>query len=364
MVDKEKINVRQFGLFVVIYSIGTPILIVPAGLTSIAKQDAWIAATIGIGIGLLLVSLYQAVGKLFPEKSLVETTELLLGKWIGNAVSFTFVFFCLIAASELFYYVGNFMTTQIMSITPIQSINIIFAVVVVMGIKLGIETLARSAELMFPIFIVLFLILVVFVSPQIEIERIQPVLETKLKDLTWATMYFTSNFSLTQIALLMIFPSFVDRPEAASKAFYKGMIIGGIVLVVIIALCILVLGADTTARQTFPSYALAKKINVGQFLQRIEIVMAIMWFITIYYRLCIYFHGAAMGLAHVLKLKDYKFLVLPLGMIVVSLSLIVHPNTLHMEEYTQHAWLPYVMTYGLFLPLLLLVVHAIRKKRQ
>lgn len=362
MVNNEKISVRQLGILVALFSIGTPILIIPAGMAGMAQQDAWLAALFGVGVGLLIAGLYTVLGRLFPEKTLVEMNELLLGKWVGKTISITFIFFNLVTASELLYFVGNFMTTQIMPETPIQSINILFGCIVIMGIRLGIETLARSAELLFPLFVVLFVVLVIFVSPQIKLENIQPVLEADFHSMLAATLFFASVFSLSPVVLLMIFPASINRTKEAQKAFYSGTLIGGIALIIIIALTILVLGADTTARQMYPSYALAKKINVGSFLQRIEIVMAGMWFITIYYRVCCYFYAATISLAQTVNVKDYRFLVLPLGMIVIALSMIVHPNIVHSEEYNKGAWIPYVATYGLALPLLLLAVNVFRKK--
>ncbi|WP_103110769.1 GerAB/ArcD/ProY family transporter [Brevibacillus reuszeri] len=362
MVTETKISVRQFGMLVTLFSIGTPILIIPAGLAGLAKQDAWLAAVLGVGLGLLITGLYCALGSLFPAKSLVEMNELVLGKWIGKTISITFVFFNLVTAAELLFFVGNFLTTQIMPETPIQSINIIFACVVLMGVRLGIETIARSAEMLFPLFFVLFLILAIFVSPQIKWENIQPVLETDMNVLFKAVIFFTSVFSFSPVALLMIFPASVDRLKEARKAFLSGAFIGGVVLIIIIALAILVLGAETTARQMYPSYALAKKINVGNFLQRIEIVMAGMWFITIFFRVSCYFYASVIGLAQTLNLKDYRFLVLPLGILMIILSLIVHPNIVHSEEYNKHEWITYAATYGLLLPMLLLGVNAFRRK--
>jgi len=362
MVRNEKISARQFGILVALYSIGTTILIVPAVLAEEAKQDAWIAALLGVGIGIVLVGLFIAVGSLIPSMSLVELMEELLGKWLGKAVSLTFIFFALVTASELLYFVGNFITTQIMPETPMQSINIIFACVVVMGVRLGIETLARSAELLFPLFVFLFLVFVIFVSPEVKVENIQPVLEADFKDLLRAAIYFISVFSLPTVVLLMVYPASVNRPNEAKKNFFSGVIIAGVTLIIMIALSILVLGVTTTQLQIYPSYSLAKKINVGNFLQRIEIVMAGMWFISIFFKLSLYFYASVTGLAQTLNVKDYRFLTLPLGVVMVALSMLVHPNTLHSFEYNRETWLSYVSTYGLFLPLLLLGVYAFRRK--
>lgn len=365
MVNNLKINARQFAIFVILYSIGTTILLVPGSLAQEVKQDAWIAALVGTGVGLLLVVLYNAVGRMFPTMTIIEMNEVLLGSWIGKAVSLTFVFFSLLSTTELLLYVGTFMTTQVMPDTPIEAIHVIFSCILIMGVRLGLETLARSAEILFPFFVFLFLILVVtvLITPgQVNFENIQPVLETGIKPMIRAVYLFTSFFSLSLIVLLMIFPVSVNRPKAAEKTFYIGILIGGFCLSIIIILAILVLGADNSARQMYPSYALAKKISVGNFLQRIEAIMACMWFITIYFKMTLYFYASVIGLAQTLKLDNYRPLTIPLGMIVVSLTLIVHPNVIHGAKFDKEIWPLYASTYGLVLPLLLLAVNALRKK--
>lgn len=357
-----KISPQQFGILVIFYSIGTAILIIPAQIASIAKQDAWIAATLGVGLALLLVVLYTALGNRFTDKTLVEINEILLGKWLGKLVSLSFVVFSLIGAAILVIIVGNFLTTQIMPETPIEAIHILFVAIVVMAVRLGIETIARAAEIFFPWFVFLFFMLVVFISPQIEVENLQPVFETSVKPMIHASISLISIFSLSSIIFLMIFPVSVNQPKQAQKAFFWGTFIGGIFLIIIIALTILVLGVDQTARHIYPSYALARKINVADFLQRIEAIMAVMWFITIYFKLVMYFHVTVIGLSQILNIKDFRPLTLPLGVILVSLSLIIYPNIIYAAKWTKETWLPYALTYGLFLPLLLLVVAKFRKK--
>ncbi|PAB56348.1 GerAB/ArcD/ProY family transporter [Anaeromicrobium sediminis] len=119
-----------------------------------------------------------------------------------------------------------------------------------------------------------------------------------------------------------------------------------------------------TARNAFPSYALAKKISLGHIIQRIEAIIAIIWFITIFYKIILYFYGTALGLAQILELKDYRPLTLPLGMILVVLSLVVYPNSIYKGIWSSTTWIPYVMTYAFFLPLLLLIVSLFQKSKK
>ena len=248
IVENFKISARQFAIIVILFSVGTTILVIPGIMAQEVKQDAWIAAVFGIGIGLLLVALYIAVGRMFPTMTLVEINETIFGKWLGKAVSLSFVLFSLYSTSELLLYVGNFLTTQIMPDTPIEAIIILFACILIMGIRLGLETLARSAELLFPIFVFLFIILVVSIllpPVQYKFENIQPVFEAGIKPMIHAVFLFTGFFSLPLIVLLMIFPVSVNQQKAAEKTFFIGVLIAGICLLIIIALTIIVLGADS-----------------------------------------------------------------------------------------------------------------------
>ena len=72
MLKDVKISVRQFAVLVIIYTIGTTILVIPSGLAADAKQDAWIAAIIGVGLNLLIVCLYNKVGDCFPDMTLIR----------------------------------------------------------------------------------------------------------------------------------------------------------------------------------------------------------------------------------------------------------------------------------------------------
>jgi spore germination protein KB len=362
MHENINISVRQFTILVIFYTIGTTILIIPAALAADAKQDAWIATILGVILSLLLVLFYNTVGKLFPHLTLVQYNEELFGKWVGKAFSLLFVFFSFIGATTVLFYVGNFLTTQVMPETPIQFIHILFASIVVMGLRLGIETLARSAEIFFPWFILLFIIIAVFVSPQIDFRNIQPVLETGIKPILKGALSFVSTASVTFIVFFMIFPAYVNNPKKARKAFLIATLIGGIIIIVITLLTILVFGPDITARQLYPVYALAQKISVGNFIERIESIAAGMWFISIYFKMTLYFYACVAGLAQVFNLKDYRPLILPLGMILVVYSLVVYPNVAYMAKWDSTIWIPFSLSVGLFLPLLMLGVAAFKKK--
>ncbi|CAG7655939.1 endospore germination permease [Paenibacillus allorhizosphaerae] len=361
---ENKISVRQFSVLIAFFTIGTTILIIPAGLAIEAKQDAWIASIVGVVAMLLVVLLYNSLGKRIPNVSLVQYNDILFGRWAGKIVSLLLVFFAFIGSSTLLFYVGNFMTTQVMPDTPIQFINMLFISIVVMGLRLGLETLARAAEIFFPWFVMLFLVLFLFLVPEIELPKMQPVFESGAKPILKAALSLVATASFTQIVMLMIIPVHVTNPDKARKAYYVSTLIGGAFIILVTFLCISVLGVDTTSRNVYPSYALTKKISIGHFVERIESLMAGLWFMSIYFKMTLYFYACTIGIAQMLKLKDYRPLCLPLGMIVVVFSLVVYPNVTYMAHWDSTVYIPYATSIGLLLPLLMLVISFFKEKKR
>ncbi|WP_107950515.1 GerAB/ArcD/ProY family transporter [Lysinibacillus parviboronicapiens] len=359
--EKQIISARQFTIITLLYSIGTGILIIPASISKDVKQDAWIVATLGVILSLLLVKLFISVATRTPTLTFVEANEKILGKFIGKFTAIGFIILTFLSAGELLYFIGIFMKTEVMPETPNMSFALLFSIIIIFATYLGIEVFARSAEILFPLFMFIFIVFVFCISPEVKIENIQPVLEASSKSLVASIISFMSIFSFPMVVLLMIFPSAINVHKSAQKGFYIGTIIGGVVLITIVTLSILVLGPTNTSQRAYPSYALAQRISIGNFLQRIEIVMAFMWICSIYIRTFMYFYASVIGIAQILKIKDHRPLILPLGMIIIVLSQIVHPNIVHSNNYNKEVWPLFSSVIAILLPLLLLFIAKFRK---
>ncbi|MFC5647870.1 endospore germination permease [Paenibacillus solisilvae] len=362
MIEKGKINIRQFTILVILFSLGSTILIVPSALASVAKQDGWIAAIVGIVLGILPLLIYIALGTRFPNQSLMEYCERILGKWAGKFVGLLFFSFFFLLAALVLRNVGDFITTIIMPETPIQVVHLVFLIVIMMGISLGLEVIGRASEIFLPWVIFLIFILITFLIPQIDFDRIQPVFEAKMTSILHGSLSVLSIPYLEMVVFLMLYP-YIRQNKKVGKALIKGGLLGGGIIVILTLCCILVLGWDFTSRHTFPSYTLAKKIHVGEFLQRIEVLVAIIWFLTIFFKLAVCFYASVLGLAQIFNLSSYRPIIVPCGMILAVLSIIVYPNIVYFRIFASEIWPFYALTFGLFIPLLLLAVSSLRSIR-
>jgi len=139
-----------------------------------------------------------------------------------------------------------------------------------------------------------------------------------------------------------------------------GALLGSLALFLMIILTILVLGVDATANSMYPSYYLAKKISIGKFLERIEAILSLMWFVTVFFKIILFFYGFLLGLSQLLKLREYNLLALPSAMLLMVLTIIISPNTTFYHEVITWYWPFFDLTFSVLFPLLLLGVYGLR----
>lgn len=361
MQSQEKINNRQLAVLVTLYTIGDSILVLPSIPAMIAKEDAWISGLVGLLIGLLFAIMFARLGKLNPGLNVYQYSSNLLGKWGGQCVALLLTFYFLLMVSAQIREMGDFMTIQIMPETPIHSIILLFLGVVILGARLGIETIARLGELLFPYFLLMYFILTLCLLPEIDWKNLYPVLHTGWKTIIYGSLTTTTFPFAELVCFLAILPS-VNNVNRIPKSMLVGTLIGGITLEIMIVLTIAVLGAPMTANQIYPAYSLAKKISIGNFLERIEAMLAIMWIVTTYFKTVLNYYALMYGIAKLTKLSDPKLATLPIGMVLVVSSLVSFPDITYFNDLLANYW-PYLdFTICLALPLLLLGLHFTAKK--
>ncbi|WP_426452590.1 GerAB/ArcD/ProY family transporter [Paenibacillus sp. S-38] len=332
-----KISNRQLTVLVTLYVIGDSILVLPSFPAMYAKEDAWISGLIGMIIGLIFIYLFARLGKLHPEMNLYEYSSRKLGKWGGRAAAFVLCFYFLLMVSAQVREMGDFMTTQIMPLTPIQSIQLLFLFIVVLGARLGIETIARTGEILFPHFFLLFCLLAVCLLPEIDLQNVMIPLGSGVKPVLYGSLT-AITFPFAEAVCMLTILSSTNNKEKMPRSMLIGALIGGIVLEIVIVLTIVVIGAPVAANQIYPAYSLAKKIGIGNFLERIEVILGIMWIITTFFKTVLNFYALNLGVSQLAGFKEPKLMTLPLGMILLVSSIVAFPDIAYFNDLASSYW--------------------------
>jgi spore germination protein KB len=360
LIENGKISPLQFGIVVLIYSLGSSALLLPSIVVSIAKQDAWISVLACILIVIPLVSMWTRLARKYPALTIIQYSERIVGKWFGKMIGVMYVWFCLYLSALVLRNLGDFITTNILAQTPIEVVHILFMIPIVYGVYLGLEVISRTSEILFPWIIVIFGIASILLLANIDLRRVPPVLADGLI-VPVKAIYPILGFPISELVVLLFVLPFVEKQAKVKKYFMIFVSIAIIIGTIIVIMSISVLGVDMVARSTFAVFDLAKEINVGNFFEREEVLIGGIWIMTIFVKLSVCFYAANLGAAQLFHLKSYRVTILPLAMAVVALSMIVYHNTAESFWFIKGAYPIYSLIFGLVIPACLLGVTNLRK---
>ena len=175
------------------------------------------------------------------------------------------------------------------------------------------------------------------------------------------TSYSLRNWSGRKV--IKICPDRESRKEDLGKAIIVSVSVFTFFFMLIDVSVVGLFGAEVARNFSFPFFNVIRCISIANFLERVETVHISLWILGVYLEVAIFNYLAVLGSAQLLKLKDYKPLVLPLGIIIVSLSILLFENHVEVRTFTGYKiWTPYGFFFLVFLPYVLLLTELVRKK--
>jgi spore germination protein KB len=364
--NNASISVRQFTILIILGVIGDSILIMPTILAASSKQDAWLSMLCAILLGFVAAGIFAGIANILRRRRLFNLLRLNLGVWIGSLIIVLFLFEFYMCSLTLLSEMSQFMTTQLMPETPINAIIALFILVIIIAYRYGVEAFARMGELLFPVFMLLFLVLFVLLLPQVEFSNLKPIAAEGMGVIfQGAIMAFVTAF--TEMIVLLMLVSNVVGSTSLTKPILIGYAIGGAILFIIVILCVLVLGPNLMETKYYPTFVLAQKITIGHFLERLEAVMAFLWFISVFYKTLLLFFSLNSGFAELFQLKESHMLTIPIGMLLLVGTVAGTPNITEYNAILESYYVWFDITFCVMIPALVLIlfyIHDLRTKRK
>lgn len=202
----ERISLVQLFVFTTFFQIGTTIIF---GFGSAAGRDAWIVTLLSTSLGLAIICLYLALMHFNPGLTLVEWFQSQLGKSLGTPIAWLYPMLSLYEMGRGLNDVKFLITSLIMVETPKMAIIITFVLILTYSQICGLEVLARVGEIILPIFLLMFIIIIFLVigSGLLKVAQLQPVLENGWAPIWKVTFPLCASQGFAQtLEMAMIWP--------------------------------------------------------------------------------------------------------------------------------------------------------------
>ncbi|GIQ71080.1 GerAB/ArcD/ProY family transporter [Xylanibacillus composti] len=354
------LTTRQAILWFAMHQLGSAFLVLPSTLVYIAKQDAWISVPIAIAVYLLIVLLYMPLANRLNGIAFHEHVTSILGKWLGSMSIIVFI-----AAFPFFIFtlvlrdLGDFITGVMMPETPPEAVYLLMLFAVFYVVHKGITSIGRTAEILFFLVLFLFVVLTVSLFPSVELEQILPVYENGFKPIMLASLSLIAFPYYEGVLFLFLSAHMQDVRKWKKAVVWSGLLSGGMFFVTLF-MVIVVLGHEVVADLVYPSYFVVRTISIGIFYERFEVMVAVLWYITIFFRMSLLLYVSAYALAGVLRLKDYRSLLIPLVTLAFFMAPIGWPNRAAAMN-SLKVWPIYGAIFGVLFPLAIWLAGSFRR---
>jgi spore germination protein KB len=356
--NKETISNMQGIKLMVLFIFGSTLIM---GTGGEAGRDMWISITAAVILSIPLYLVFSRILSLFPGRDLFEILELNFGKFFGKLVGLLYIWFTFHLGALVLRNFGEFISTVALPETPAIVPVIMFGLLCMWGAKAGIETMAKCAEYFIIFVMVLVVLFSLLVIPSMDIDNLLPIMGNGVgKALSGVLSSITFPFG-EAVVFMMIF-SALPHKNSASKVYIPALLWSGSVIIFLAFRNIMVLGPLTIKAVYFPAYSVISRVNIGNFLQRMEIAVTIVFILSGFIKITVCILAATKGVARVLGFDDYRILVTPMGLLMVNLARIIYKDIMEMFDWAFKVWPFYAFPFQVIFPILIWIFIELKQK--
>lgn len=357
---KEIISEKE-GIALALLFIINGSLILPTGTA--ARKDIWISVVFAIILSILATMIYSKILCMFPGKNFFDISEILFGKFIGKIVILLYIWFAFHLASLVFADYVHFIST--VSFPGMQGYIIVLfpAILCIWGLKIGIEGLGRFSTMVLTPLIVLIIIVIYLMIPKMNLDNFLPIFENGMPPILHGTFSLFSFPFAETIVFLGIFDCFKES-KSISRVYFISITLGGILILLFKSAEIAVLGIDSYTQYYFPAYTAVSVISIAHFIQRIEIIIGLVFSVGGLIKISVCMLTVCKGVQKIFSFDDYRFLVTPLTILNVAFAFITSSSITLLASFTAFAWRYYAFPFQVMLPLIMLALSLLKKNAE
>ncbi|MDI3298557.1 MAG: endospore germination permease [Bacillota bacterium] len=328
----------------------TAILTLPRALALLAGQDGWLAALLALPAGLIPLVLLWDLDRRYPGQTFTEQARQALGPLLGRVAAALAVLLFALLAVVVTREVTDAVHGENLPRTPLPVVVLLVLLAPVSVLRQGIETLARWAEILLPIGLVLLFLLVAGSLRDLHPDYLLPVLGHGWTPI-WTGAVQPASFYAKVFALAYVLPFRGDGRKGAFLAAAAGLFAGAVLLALTAAVTVALFG-PLAASLPQPVFEAARMISVAEFLAHLDAVAVAAWLALGLTKLALVAFAFVFALADLLQLEEYRPLTLPGAALTGVLAAVEFRSTAEFQIWVFIFWPWVALALCILLPFL------------
>ncbi len=330
-----------------------------SNLIMISGRDSWISGIVALILGFIPLAIFAYIQNYDDKKNICELNEYLFGKF-GKVINIILALGVFIVVVLAFVDIVHFINTQFLYRTHPFIISVVFIVPIIYGVLKGINAISRTSLLLFYIVVAAVIFIVFSVFGGVDIQNLQPFLNTKSSSILHGSLIIIA-YNILPLFFLLIIPKMqlTNYSHKKSIIFY---IIAVLSLANAAFLTIGTFGLELSLLYEYPEFHLLKKVEIGNFVDRLESILSTEWIIALFILIMVGMYYVTKTFAHTFKFKEKtnKVFIIFACLLVLFISPFVLVTNGSSNEWYKHYML-YIMFAVFFIIPLIIMIRCLLK---
>ncbi|MET3207224.1 UNVERIFIED_CONTAM: spore germination protein [Paenibacillus sp. PvR008] len=353
----KQFTTRQIVLLGVLMEVSITTVHAPAQAADYAHQDAYWTCAIAAIVLCLPIWAMLKLGQRFPDQDLLQaivSSHPVLGRML---LSVYLILFLIIFARDL-RIITDMVEVVLLPLTPLVVISLILLLTLVFMAKGGISTIVNMGEIFVPVLILILLTMPLFFGRNMDFSVLRPFLHPDVGGVakgSWRMLGYMAD--------IMMLPFVISGKNYNPHSAWLGHLTGTIFMIMIVMLTELVTGIPILSRLFYPSYELARQLQLTDFLDRFDLFVAALTVPTLLTKIGFDLYVISLTVKRMFAPAWGSLIVWPVGLLGYVCSFMLFSNIIQIYDFSRE-WTVVMIIFFVFMPLMLwLVIRPKRKEK-
>lgn len=278
MSRRVELSVGQAIALVSLAMLAQSYILAPQVMAEYVNQDLWISMLLSIFMSVLLVSYTAWLVSRFTGRTVIQFSEILLGRFFGKIVGGGFFAYFVTVTVINIQFISHVFKIMFMPLTPFSTFVIMILVFAYYCSIQGVGTLARMSTLMFLITFSTIVFLLLYGFKEVQLLNYLPIMQHSWSKISFASLFPFAFFGQV-VSLTMVYPYIQHRKRIEHST--RPLIFGIVIPLFLIGMWIIefvgIFSVNQLKNLSLAGSEMLALIQIGEFFERMDAFFVIIW---------------------------------------------------------------------------------------
>lgn len=281
--------------------VGVGILTLPRTAAETARQGAWLAVILGSGLPFIGILLTYLLVSRYPNLTLAEYSEKIMGKFLGKTIAFIYAGYTLLLSAAVLNNLSFTLNSIALPRTPNWVLDMAILLVCANYARQGFKIIGRLNEFLFYALIpILLLLLPAF--REIRVTHLLPLTGVPLTAILQGVQ--STVFSYLGFEILLVIYPFLQKKEDFFYGAFIGLGITVLTYLYVVVIGVAYFGPGAIAKVIWPTIGLLNAIRLP-IVERLEFFFIFLWVGVAFRAVGLGMFASSYTFSRIFKLTDH-----------------------------------------------------------